>query len=412
LFNVPLGQNVRLDGEAVFDSISGATPSGAPAYKDWNTSASVYSSQYAEQNFGYLRDDPSLIGNPVGWTNYVIYGVIPSSGGTIDPGSPSNQIYQATQQYLHSFTNSPNFGSSRIPTTEMRDFRASVSLRAPIAFGHNTLTPQFSYSEESDYVSIGGALNYSRDFNNRNTTITLGWSHNADSVKDDLGMLQAKDSDDFFIGVNQLLSPNDYITANVSYGCSDGYLNDPYRGIYAANALLTQDTGFTDPNGVPVTVATDGWRLENRPRHKEKIITYLSYVRFISAAAASVETSYRFYHDTYGVNGHTFDVAWHQKIGRNVVLSPSFRYYRQSAADIYYYAVPDYNNWPQYYSADYRLSELESFTYGIRLTWRVQKWLSVDATYDRYIMQGLDGVTAQAAYPSANLFGFGARLWF
>jgi hypothetical protein len=95
-----------------------------------------------------------------------------------------------------------------------------------------------------------------------------------------------------------------------------------------------------------------------------------------------------------------------------VVVSPGFRYTYQSAADFYYVLVPDYLNLPTFYSSDYRLSQLETFTIGLAVTWRVARHLSFDASYYRYIMRGLDGVTSQSAYPSANVASIGLRLWF
>jgi hypothetical protein len=106
------------------------------------------------------------------------------------------------------------------------------------------------------------------------------------------------------------------------------------------------------------------------------------------------------------------DLAWHQKLGRNLVLSPSFRYGFQTAADFYYVILPDFDNKPPFYSSDYRLSRWQSFSYAISLTYRIQKHISLDLSYTRYIMQGLDGVTSQSAYPSANIYSAGLRLWF
>jgi hypothetical protein len=89
-----------------------------------------------------------------------------------------------------------------------------------------------------------------------------------------------------------------------------------------------------------------------------------------------------------------------------------FRYYYQTAADFYATQFGNYRHAPTYYSADYRLSELESFTAGLSVNWKVRSWLTIDAGYKRYIMRGLDGTTSQTAYPSANVFTIGARLWF
>jgi hypothetical protein len=89
-----------------------------------------------------------------------------------------------------------------------------------------------------------------------------------------------------------------------------------------------------------------------------------------------------------------------------------FRYYYQNAADYYVVRLPDYNTRPTYYSADYRLSNLETFAAGVSLNWKIEDWLSLDVAYQRYVMKGLDGITSPTAYPSANVFTIGARVWF
>ena len=85
--------------------------------------------------------------------------------------------------------------------------------------------------------------------------------------------------------------------------------------------------------------------------------------------------------------------------------------YEQSAADFYYELVPDYNNLPPVFCG-LSAFDLESFSAGVNATWRLQKHVSLDASYMRYVMRGLDGVTSQSAYPSANIFRSDARIWF
>ena len=67
---------------------------------------------------------------------------------------------------------------------------------------------------------------------------------------------------------------------------------------------------------------------------------------------------------------------------------------------------------PDYYSADYRLSELQAFTYGIGARIKVCDHFTVDLAYKRYEMQGLDGVTPSAAYPTADVFTIGCGILF
>ena len=127
----------------------------------------------------------------------------------------------------------------------------------------------------------------------------------------------------------------------------------------------------------------------------------------------SVETSYRFYHDSYGIFANTLSLAWFQKLGGRLIVSPSFRFYDQTAASFYRSSVPNDPNigdpqvpgpdFPTYYSSDYRLSSFVSFTYGLSLTWKINPHVSLDAAYERYDMRGTDGVTSALLYPKANI---------
>jgi hypothetical protein len=340
LFEGKLSKDVSIRGEIVYDAISGASPTGAPP--------------------------PSTI-----------HFVPPSEGG---PSGPFKDT---------------------VPLAELEDIRYAISFETPVTLGRHRITPQFSYSEEHDYLSLGAALNYSIDLNEKNTTLNAGWSHNWDTIRPKGFLFEQdhKNSDDVMIGVNQLLGPKTVLTVNLTYGNSRGYLNDQYKGV-----LFDSDTQL-DPLYPALTA-------ENRPRNRDRYIGYFALTQSVVPLNASIEGSYRFFHDTYNINAHTISLAWFQKFGRYVVLSPAFRYYRQSEADFYATRFPDSSNRPEFYSADYRLSELDTFSIGAMLTVRVLKELSFDAGYKRYVMNGLDGVTSQSAYPSANVFTIGARAWF
>ncbi len=340
LFEKKITSWLSLKGEVVYDAISGASPTGSPP--------------------------PSTIAF-----------VPPDEGGPTGP-----------------FKNT-------VPTVALEDIRRAGSFAPVFSYGPHRLTPQFSYSEENDYISYGGSLNYSVDLNQKNTTLNLGWSHNWDTIlaagflSEDLD----KDVDDFLIGVNQLLGPKTVLTANFTYGHGRGYLNDQYKGVLFDNF----------PQGDPDFPALAA---EQRPDERDRYIVYASLTHHLTKLNASVEGSYRYFHDSYGVDAHTIGLAWHQKIGKRVVISPVFRYYRQSAADFYVTRLPDYSTRPDYYSADYRLSEAETFTYGVVLHARAAEWLGFDLGYRRYDMRGLDHVTSKSAYPVANIFTIGARIWF
>jgi hypothetical protein len=400
-FNWGLQEHVRVSGLLVYDAISGATPLGAPPQSQWpypafaNLYQTAYGQAYNALYNQYVRDNQIYVDS-----GYETYAQMTNAAALYAQGSASGVASNSAAASYSALTNSPSYGKNTVPLTHLTDRRYAFSLNLPLTFGQHLITPSFAYSTETDYVSYGGALNYSLALNQKNTTLNVGYAHNSDSVRDDKFIWQEKLTDDFLIGVVQLLSPKSYLTLNFTYNNQNGYLSDPYRGVMPE--LNFPQTNPEDPALLP----------EQRPRHRDEQILYASWAAFIDPLAGGLETSYRFFRDSWGINAHTVELAWHQKIGRRLVISPSFRYYYQTQADFYYVMVPDYLNLPPYYSSDYRLSELQTFSYGLAVTWRLAKFLSLEGSYTRYTMEGLDGATSQSAYPSANVFSLGLRFWF
>ncbi len=302
----------------------------------------------------------------------------------------------------------PPSGSRRVPLATMDDERSAGNLQVPVKWGgRHTTTPQFAYSLESDYESVGLSLNHTIDFNDKNTTLALGFAWTYDTIMPEFwfGDKEYKNSGDILVGVTQLLGPKTILTANLTLGAANGYMNDPYKGV--------RFDDYPDPNTL--------FR-EKRPGYRDKQIGYLSLTHFVTPLKGSAELTYRFYHDSYGIASHTVGLGWFQKIGKNIVVSPMFRFADQSAAAFYGVRFagdaslppddPFYVPIPEHYSADYRLSAMQTFTYGLSATWRIKDRVSLDVAYKRYDMLGKDNVTAKDAYPNANVFSGGVRVWF
>ena len=115
-------------------------------------------------------------------------------------------------------------------------------------------------------------------------------------------------------------------------------------------------------------------------------------------------------------------MTWYQIVGRHLSIEPSLRFHDQSEAYVYYPRVPaerglpvpvlSNEQTPKVYSADYRLSALSSWTYGVKATYRFGDHFSADVAYKRYVMEGNDGETASSAYPKANIYTAGVTIWF
>ena len=310
-------------------------------------------------------------------------------------------------------------GQKKVDVVTIDDIRHAGFIEPTIRLGNQSFTPQFSYSEESDYKSIGISLSHSIELNEKNTTVMWGASHSFDQILPNEGEQmylsngsvtpldspQDKDTTDVLLGVTQILGPTTIATANLTVGYSDGFLSDPYKRVVF-------DNYFHFP-GTPYTV----WP-EHRPTHKFRQVAFLSLQQAVEKLDGAAELSYRFHHDDFGVFAHTVSVQWNQKIGRYVILSPLFRYYTQGAADFYGTSFPGDEpstpdpRRPQYFSSDYRLSALDSFTYGVSVIAKVHEHVSLEFAYKRYVMEGTDGVTAKDQYPSAHVFTGGLTVWF
>ncbi|MFN2111115.1 MAG: DUF3570 domain-containing protein, partial [Anaerolineae bacterium] len=171
---------------------------------------------------------------------------------------------------------------------------------------------------------------------------------------------------DGIIGVTQVVNRRTLMQLNYSLGVSSGYLTDPYKII----SMIDGTTG-----------TTVDYRTELRPDSRLRQSFYWKTVYHLSEDV--IHFSYRYYWDDWGIRSNTFDLHYHFDLGSDFYLEPQFRYYTQSAADFYHHSLVDGAALPSYASADYRLAEMTSKSYGLKLAMAVGKdgELSARVTY-------------------------------
>jgi hypothetical protein len=297
-------------------------------------------------------------------------------------------------------------GSDEVPLSQMHDRRKAWNAVLSRQFNLANIAVGVANSRESDYVSTGWSLNTLVDFNQKNTTVLVGIAGTEDDIRVFYQTARAeKRTRDVIVGVTQLLDPRTSFTLNLTWGRQRGYLSDPYK-------LVQKNTEIISGVFLPLTFA------ENRPGERDKWIGFAALNRALPEARAAIDVSYRYYRDTYETNSHTVEIAWFQNIGERLIVKPGARFYDQSAAGFYHYrldgtaitpvAGPPRLNGP-FYSSDYRLSEMQTFTYGLKLVWNATDALQFDAAFERYDMRGTDRVTPQSAYARANIITAGAK---
>ncbi len=297
-------------------------------------------------------------------------------------------------------------GSTQVPLSKLTDRRKAWNAALSRQFKQVNVALGVGNSRESDYVSTGWSLNTLTDFNQKNTTFLAGVAGTDDDVKVFFQTPRVKKrTNDVIVGVTQLLDPRTSATLNVTWGRQTGYLSDPYK-------LVQKDTELFPGISLPLTFP------ENRPGERDKWLALLALNRAFPEARGALDASYRFYRDSFGTRAHTLDLAWFQHAGDRVIVRPGLRFYQQNAADFYYYRLDGKPVTPTagaprpggpFYSSDWRLSAMRTFTYGLKVIWNATDALQFDAAFERYDMRGRDGVTPQSAYCRANVVTVGAK---
>lgn len=297
-------------------------------------------------------------------------------------------------------------GSDQVPLSNLTERRKAWSGELSHQFQRVNLALGVSNSRESDYVSTGWAVNTVTDFNQKNTTLLLGIAGTDDTIKVFYQAARAeKDTNDVIVGVTQLLNAQTSLTCNFTWGRQRGYLSDAYK-------LVQKNVEIIPGVSLPLTFG------ENRPAERDKWIGLLALNRAFPEMHGAVDATYRFYRDSFGTRAHTVDLAWFQRLGEKVLLRPGLRFYDQGAADFYHYNLDDTSIVPvqgpprragPFYSSDYRLSSMQTFTYGLKVILNATAALQFDVAFERYDMRGKDRVTPQSAYCRANIVTLGGK---
>lgn len=294
-----------------------------------------------------------------------------------------------------------------VPLSEIDDRRTAWQLEASKQFHAVNVSLGYAKSRESDYISDGWSINTATDLNQKNTTLLIGLGGTSDDVKVFFQTpWEHKRSLDAIVGVTQLINPTTTASFNLTYGRATGFLADPYK-------LIEK---HVDLGGGLILRRTFG---ENRPDEREKWIGHASLNHSFAELNGAIESSYRLYHDTFGITSHTLSVAWFQKLaGDRLIVNPAVRLYQQSAADFYRLTLDGTTITPgsrpdpkgPFYSADYRLSKMRTTDLGLKLIFvAIPDRLTFDVSYDRYTMRGRDGFTPASAYADAHVFTVGGK---
>jgi hypothetical protein len=244
------------------------------------------------------------------------------------------------------------------------DVRAAVGASWNVPFTRLTnMSFGGKISGEDDFISVTVDASIAHDFNEKNTTLSIGVSNEFDRLNpvggapvpgsnydlfEKTGGAKTKDGVSALLGVTQVMARNWIAELNLSVDRFKGYLNDPYK----ISSVL-------DAAG-----ATTGYVYESRPEQRTRKSVYLENRAAWNQFSAAL--SLRYMQDNWQVRSDTAELRprW-TLFDRNHYIEPTFRWYRQSAA---YFYTPWLLNSDQveFQSSDERLGAFHALTYGVK----------------------------------------------
>ena len=291
-----------------------------------------------------------------------------------------------TQREVQTFTRPSGNGQYIIDAQDVplddtfKDTRGQFNINWTDALTEDSrYTVGSNFSKEYDYLSLSVNGEYAKDFDRKNTTLSIGASFASDTIDPEggrpLGLSsmvvntgQFASNDDFkntfrstringegsvdtvelLLGWTQIINRRMLMQLNYSYADMSGYLTDPFKVI-----------SVIDNNAI-----AHDYLYEHRPDSRSQHTIYaMTKYHFEDSI---VDLSYRYLTDDWDIDSHTIDFKWHVFAGNNTFWEPHIRFYQQSAAEFYSTYLVENQALPQFVSSDYRVGDMDAVTVGLK----------------------------------------------
>ncbi len=231
--------------------------------------------------------------------------------------------------------------------------RTQYSLSADYLRGNTTMSASYTSSVESDFDANTYHLSVSQDMFSQLTTLTLSYSFGDDTVRrvDDPTFFRDNIRQHYGIGLTQIVTRNLITALNIEVITDEGFLNNPYRAVRFADPDSPIGYSF-EPELYPGTRTTNAVGIRAK--------YYLSY-------RAALETQYRYFTDTWGIESHTGSVGYVHP-WRDFIFSAKYRFHTQTGAD-FYRDIFSRSEATNFRARDKELSALTSQTFKVSVAY-------------------------------------------
>lgn len=219
----------------------------------------------------------------------------------------------------------------------------------------------YDFSSEKDYTSRTPTVTLKKDLFDKNTTFTAGYSRNMDSISGQfIGGTRTRNTNNYFVGVTQVLSPVTVAQLGYSRNESKGYESE---GIRLVPLNSTAASACTAKSAACVDEAFPSKRSRNA--YLFGINHYFKDGPTAVFDRSSFKLTMRYYKDNWDIKSYMAEVEYYKYLTEQTVLRLDYRFYDQTKA---YFVKNTYTGAEEFKSASKQLEKFNSHLAGVKLT--------------------------------------------
>ena len=247
-------------------------------------------------------------------------------------------------------------------TISKTDIRQEYLVGASHTMGNWIVGAGILASLEKDYKSYSPSILITKDFNLRNTTLGLGYSHNFDSVHGQyMSQEESKDVDNISLSLTQVLSTTTLLQLSYTDQINTGFLGTGNRKLVLENGLEYDEYLPSSRKRQAFGIRIAQWF--NLFNDSENV--------YLRDKDTTVHFGYRYYTDDWMLDSNTFELTAHQTLSTNIKMKAEYRYYDQSEV---YFAKDIYTGSEKYLTTANSLSAFTSDLWGVSLIYTPVKF--------------------------------------
>ena len=240
----------------------------------------------------------------------------------------------------------------------------------------------YDYSREKDYSSSTPTITLKKELFEKNTTVTAGYSRNSDTIDGKfMTSEQDRSTDNFFVGLTQVISPVTVAQLGYSHSRSSGHLSEGIRLV---------PLGATDAAtcvGVSVDCAVEAFPSERkRDAYLVGVNHYFTEGLGGLLERSSAKLTFRYYDDSWDISSWMGEAEVYKYLDDDLIVRLNYRYYTQSAA---FFVKDTYAAADQFKTSSPQLEEKDTNLFGLKLIYLlanpVKTWkLAVNSLEGKY----------------------------